>query len=145
MWFDNCIYSQYTVFCKHKRYLITTVFMSADYMLLEHENCNVFQFYKNEGSLNWSQSFPSFALFELSSQYFTTSAWTFRWRLQNSLFGWRERLLRCFFKSPEKHLWSVTFSKVALLHGCFSRFLDCTNGSKLRKISHIIDSHTIAP
>ena len=37
----------------------------------------------------------------------------------------------------------VDFSKVSgvslqvsLLHGCFSRFLSCTNGTKLRKASH---------
>ena len=39
-------------------------------------------------------------------------------------------------KKREKHPWrSITFSKVALLkvtllHGCFSRFLICTNGTK---------------
>ena len=27
--------------------------------------------------------------------------------------------------------------KATLLHGCFSRFLDCTNGTKSRKASHI--------
>ena len=27
--------------------------------------------------------------------------------------------------------------KVTLLHGCFSRFLNCTNGTILRKASHI--------
>ena len=27
--------------------------------------------------------------------------------------------------------------KVTLLHGCFSRFLKCTNGTKSRKVSHI--------
>ena len=50
------------------------------------------------------------------------------------------------FKNRKKHPWrSVTFSKVAepallkvaLLHGCFSRFLNCTNGNKLRNASHI--------
>ena len=49
------------------------------------------------------------------------------------------------FKKREKHPWrSVTFSKAAnkgvllkvtLLHGCFSRFLNCTNGTKSRKTS----------
>ena len=49
------------------------------------------------------------------------------------------------FKKREKHPWmSVTFSKMAgqpatllkvtLLHGCFSRFLNCTNGTKSRKV-----------
>ena len=28
--------------------------------------------------------------------------------------------------------------KVKLLHGCFSRFSDCTNGTKSRKASHIL-------
>ena len=27
--------------------------------------------------------------------------------------------------------------KITLLHGCFSRFLNCTNGTKSRKASHI--------
>ena len=28
--------------------------------------------------------------------------------------------------------------KVTLLHGCFSRYLNCTNGAELRKPSHLI-------
>ena len=50
------------------------------------------------------------------------------------------------FKEREKHPWrSVNFRKVAglnltLLHGCFSRFVNCTNGTKLRNVSHIIIS-----
>ena len=31
----------------------------------------------------------------------------------------------------------TTLLKVALLHGCFSRFLNSTNGSNLRNASHI--------
>ena len=50
------------------------------------------------------------------------------------------------FRKLEKHPWrSVTFSEVAclllkviLLHGCFSRFLNCVNGAKSRNASHII-------
>ena len=54
------------------------------------------------------------------------------------------------FKKREKHPWrSVSFSKVAgfwpaallkvkLLLGCFSRFLNCTNGNKSRKLSHLM-------
>ena len=51
------------------------------------------------------------------------------------------------FKKREKRPWSsITFGKVAcfsvrlkvtLLHGCFSRFLNCTNGTKSHKVSHI--------
>ena len=53
------------------------------------------------------------------------------------------------FKKRKKHPWrSVTFSKVAgkkpttslkvtLLHGCFSRFLNCTNKTKSCKTLHI--------
>ena len=52
------------------------------------------------------------------------------------------------FKKREKHPWSVNFSKVAgfkprsllkltLLHGCFSRFLNCTNGTKSRNTPHM--------
>ena len=47
------------------------------------------------------------------------------------------------FKKREKHPWrSVTFSNVAgvkltFLHQCFSRFLNCTNGTKQRNASHI--------
>ena len=47
-------------------------------------------------------------------------------------------------KKFEKHPWrSVTFSslklrKIALLHGCFSRFLNGPNGTKSRKTSHIL-------
>ena len=28
--------------------------------------------------------------------------------------------------------------KVTILHGCFSRFLNCTNSTKLRKVSRIL-------
>ena len=48
------------------------------------------------------------------------------------------------FKKREKHPWKRdTFSnvegllKVILLHGCFSRFKNCTNGTKSRKTSPI--------
>ena len=44
------------------------------------------------------------------------------------------------FKKREKQPWrSVTFSllKVTPLHGCFSRFLSYTNGTKSRKAPHI--------
>ena len=53
------------------------------------------------------------------------------------------------FKKREKHPWrSANFRKVAgfkpatllkltLLHGCFSRFLNCTNGTKSRNASHL--------
>ena len=56
------------------------------------------------------------------------------------------------FKKREKHSWkSVNFSKVAglrpatllkaaLLHECFSRFLNCTNDTKSRKASHITEA-----
>ena len=59
------------------------------------------------------------------------------------------------FKKREKHPWrSATFIKVAglktatlikvvLLHGCFSRFLNCTNGTKSCKPSHIKKSANV--
>ena len=31
----------------------------------------------------------------------------------------------------------ATLLKLILLHGCFSRFLNCTNGTKLRNASYI--------
>ena len=33
----------------------------------------------------------------------------------------------------------VTLLKLTLLHGCLSRFLNCTNGTKLRNTSHLCD------
>ena len=39
------------------------------------------------------------------------------------------------FKKREKH---PTLLKVTLLHGCFSRFLNYTNGTKSLKAPHII-------
>ena len=48
-------------------------------------------------------------------------------------------------KKREKHAWrNATFNKVAgfttltLIHGCFSRLLNCTNGTKSRKASHMV-------
>ena len=55
----------------------------------------------------------------------------------------------CTIKKCEKHSWrSVNSSNVAgfkhatlleltLLHGCFSRFLNCANGTKSRDASHL--------
>ena len=41
------------------------------------------------------------------------------------------------FKKREKHPWrSVTLLKLTFLHGCFSRFLNCTNGNKSRNAPH---------
>ena len=43
------------------------------------------------------------------------------------------------FKKREKHSRGVKLQallKVRLLHGCFSRFLNCKNGIKLRNTSH---------
>ena len=53
------------------------------------------------------------------------------------------------FKKREKHrrrsvtfskLWaeSSDFAKSKLVHECFSRFLNCKNGTKLHKASHIL-------
>ena len=35
-------------------------------------------------------------------------------------------------------LQAATLLKTTHLHGCFSRFLNCTNGTKSRKASHIL-------
>ena len=41
-------------------------------------------------------------------------------------------------KNVKKNPWrSVTFTKVTLFHGCFSRFVNCTNGTKSRNASHM--------
>ena len=52
------------------------------------------------------------------------------------------------FEKHEKHpRRSAAFSKpatlptVTLLHGCFTRFLNCANGTKLHKASHIEITH----
>ena len=43
------------------------------------------------------------------------------------------------FKKREKHPWrNVTFSKSDNPQLVFSRFLNCTNGTKLRKASHLL-------
>ena len=34
-------------------------------------------------------------------------------------------------------LWILHITKISLLHGCFTRFLDSTNGTKLRNVSDI--------
>ena len=52
------------------------------------------------------------------------------------------------FKKREKHPWSsFTFSftliKVTLLHGCFSCFLNCTNGTKSRKVADLKNWKTL--
>ena len=41
-------------------------------------------------------------------------------------------------KKCRKNPWrSITLLKVAIFRGCFSYFLNCTNGTKLRKASRI--------
>ena len=42
-------------------------------------------------------------------------------------------------------LWSETLLKVTLLHECFSRFSNCTNGTKLRKVPRISPTRFDAP
>ena len=37
----------------------------------------------------------------------------------------------------EYYFYPATLLKVTLLHGCFSRFFNCTNGTKLRNASYI--------
>ena len=37
----------------------------------------------------------------------------------------------------------ATLRKLTLLHGCFSRFLNCTNGTKSRNASHIWNKEEI--
>ena len=62
------------------------------------------------------------------------------------------------FTKREKHPWkSVNFSKklkrlqpatllkLTLLHGCFSRFLNCTNGTKSRNASNIVIPYLRSP
>ena len=39
----------------------------------------------------------------------------------------------------ENYFQPATLLKVTLLHGCFSRFLNCTNGTKSHKASHMIN------
>ena len=39
----------------------------------------------------------------------------------------------------------ATLLKVTFLHGCFSRFLNCANGTKSRKGSHMIASRKQTP
>ena len=72
------------------------------------------------------------------------------WNVTKLQISWRNNICDALrdlapivqFEKREKHPWrSVTFSKpatllkVILLHGCFSRFLKCTSGTKSRKAS----------
>ena len=54
----------------------------------------------------------------------------------------------CNLKKRKKHSWrsdtsACNFLKVSLLHECFSRFLNCVNGTKSRKASHILFSRKL--
>ena len=51
----------------------------------------------------------------------------------------KKGVLKNFAKFTGKHLClSLFLDKVAgLRHGCFSHFLNCTNGTKSRKVSHL--------
>ena len=37
----------------------------------------------------------------------------------------------------------ATLLEVTLLHGCFSSFLNCTNGNKSHKASHIVWAYSV--
>ena len=73
--------------------------------------------------------------------------WEFIWIRDGICGASRDLVPFVQFEKREKHPWrSVDFSKVTgwslqlkltLLHGCFSGFLNCTNGIKLRNASHI--------
>ena len=68
----------------------------------------------------------------------------------------RDLLTFVQYKKREKHPWrSANFSKVTgltpatllkltFLHGCFSRFLNCTNSTESRKAPQIINKSTLA-
>ena len=65
----------------------------------------------------------------------------------NVQFGkfWKRKLIPKFYWWLHLYLWCVarfgkpaTSLKVTFLHGCFSRFLNCTNGTKSRKASHLL-------
>ena len=80
--------------------------------------------------------------------YFFSVAWGLRMKeilQKKKLNVLRDLVPFVRFKKREKYPWrSVTFStveglvKVTLLHGCFSRFLNCTKGTKLCKASQIL-------
>ena len=79
--------------------------------------------------------------------------WLKHFNLPVTIFSNLNNAIRCAiwnhlysFKKVKNTHGSVTFSKVAgsatllkatLLSGCFSRYLSCANGTKLRKTSHI--------
>ena len=50
---------------------------------------------------------------------------------------WKTLMEECYFYLSCR-LQPAFLLKVTLLHGCFSRFLNCTNGTKSRKASHIM-------
>ena len=45
----------------------------------------------------------------------------------------------------ECYFWSITLLKATLLHGCFSRFLNCTYDTKSRKGPHIQSFYVAVP
>ena len=46
------------------------------------------------------------------------------------------------FKKREKYPWRSGTLKVTLFHGCFLHFLNCTNGTKLRKACKLFSEKT---
>ena len=90
-----------------------------------------------------------FLLVECTVLWFATwvlSKWRKNWDVHVEIFDALRNLVPFVqFKKREKHpCRSVTFSnvKVTLLHGYFLRFLNCTNGTKPRKSSHMLNSHS---
>ena len=57
--------------------------------------------------------------------------------LANSIIFWFWKSFFNFLLFHICRLKPTTLLKLTLFHGCFSRFLNCTNGIKLRKVPHI--------
>ena len=57
--------------------------------------------------------------------------------LANSIIFWFWKSFFNFLLFHICRLKPTTLLKLTLFHGCFSRFLNCTNGTKLRKVPHI--------
>ena len=56
--------------------------------------------------------------------------------------SWKTPIEKCYIQQSCRFL-LVTLLKITLVHGCFLRFLNCTNGTKSCKASHMSKCHLL--
>ena len=93
----------------------------------------------------WSYPTEKVILVCIFSEFLSTS--TISKRSVNPFWGYcwlKNSVIRLSKSKSKSRLQPATLLKLTFLHGCFSRFLNCTNSTKSRKASHIANKETVS-